>query len=1072
MNPENIQDLYTLTATQRAILFHTLFAPETGVYVEQNAFEMRDLDVNCYVQAWKQIMQRHEVFRTAFFWEEVDEPLQMVAKEVSFPLTQLDWRGLDEARQMAQLQQLMADERQQGFDLSNPPLLRLYFIQVAENRHFILVNHHHILFDGWSNVVVYMEVWAYYNAFLRGETAVLPTPTPYREYITWLRQQDDSDAQAFWQTYLADFVEATPIPLGDRLSQAVYSANEDYAEQSLTLPPDVWAALQSLLTKESITYNNFMQAIWGILLNRYSGEDDVLFGTVVHGRPVALPQFERMVGLFINVLPVRLQFQKETSVLAWLKQSQQTFVTQSQFTHASLEQIQQWANFPRERNLFHSLFINNNPASENMPSAPENSRPLFVQEKTNYPLNFYLKAKETWQISYDPTLFTAAAIQRMLSHVLQIVSHILANPTQPMADLTILPPDERHLLLETWNNQPISLPNGSLVADFEAQVAQSPQATAVIDPAHGALSYAELNRRANQLAHYLQEAEFRNGLPPQKGGGRIGLHMSRSHHFPIGFWGILKSGNSVVPLDAKLPEKRLAYMIDDAQLEGILTHSALQATLPETAVPLLPIDQLEATFAEDVPKLEEVMAETAVILYTSGSTGQPKGVCLPHSALHSYSHTAIKQFQLTKNDTVLQFASIGFDTSLEELCPIHLAGGRLVLRSEESISSIHTFFAFCHTQQITVLDLPTAFWHTMTIEMQRDPNLQLPNSVRLIIIGGERAAPEHLATWNGVAPNHVTLLNTYGPTETTIVAVACPIAGPQAAARAELAPIGAPVASARVYVVDQYNQLAAIGAPGELLIAGPQVASGYVGRDEETAVKFIPDPFTKNGTAYRTGDQVRFLEEGILQFVGRTDRQLKIRGHRIEPDTIEHLLNQHEEIADTAVTTQLDSQNNPQIIAYFIPQNGRQPDNQTLTSYLRQQLPAYMLPAAFVSVNSFPKTNNGKINYRALPAPVLKSQSEAEYEAPGTPIEETIAELFSELTNVPQVGLYDNFFQLGGHSLLITQLASRIYTIFEVELSLRVLFENPTVIDMAILVEEMMLEKLELLDEDEIDLLL
>ena len=273
-------------------------------------------------------------------------------------------------------------------------------------------------------------------------------------------------------------------------------------------------------------------------------------------------------------------------------------------------------------------------------------------------------------------------------------------------------------------------------------------------------------------------------------------------------------------------------------------------------------------------------------------------------------------------------------------------------------------------------------------------------------------------------------------------------------------------------MVDQYDQLVAIGAPGELLIAGPQVALGYVGREEETAVKFIPDPFAQNGTVYRTGDRVRFLEEGILQFVGRTDRQLKIRGHRIEPATIEYLLNQHEEIADTAVTTQPDSQNNPQIIAYFIPQNGRQPDKQTLTSYLRQHLPAYMLPAAFVSVSSFPKTSNGKINYRALPAPVLKSQSEAAYEAPRTPIEETIADLFGELTNVPQIGLYDNFFQLGGHSLLITQLASRIHTIFEVELSLRALFENPTVIDMAILVEEMMLEKLEMLNEDEIDLLL
>lgn len=1063
MNPENIQDLYTLTPTQRAILFHTLFAPETGVYVEQNAFEIEDLDVSSYVHAWQDLMQRHEAFRSAFFWEEADEPLQTVARKVSLPLTQLDWRSVSEAQQMGQLQALMAAERQKGFDLSEPPLLRLYLIQTAENRHLVLVNHHHILFDGWSNVVVHMEVRALYDAYRRGETAELPTPTPFREYIAWLRRQEESEAQAYWQTYLAGFVEATPIPVGNALSQGVYGAVTAYAEEKVTLPPDVWKSLQALLARESITYNNFMQAVWGILLNRYSGENDLVFGTVVHGRPTELPQFERMVGLFINVLPVRLQFEKEEPVIAWLKRSHEAFVAQSQFGHISLEQIQQWNGFPRERNLFHSLFINNNPATENVSASPQDTRSLFVQEKTNYPLNFYLKPKELLQISYDPTLFTAAAVKRMLSHVLQIVQNIVANPDQAIAELTILPAEERQLL-ESWNNQPSAPAVSSLVADFAARVAQSPQAIAVNDPEAGVLTYAELDARANRLAHYLRESGFANG--------RIGLHVPRSHDFPICFWGILKSGNTYVPLDPKLPAQRLAYMIEDAQLDVIITHTTLQATLPATDVPQLLIDQVETALAGDAPQVNTVPAETAVILYTSGSTGQPKGVRLPHTALHSYVHTAVDQFQLTASDTVLQFASIGFDTSLEELCPTHLAGGTLVLRTEESLSSIQAFFAFCQAHQITVLDLPTAFWHTLTIEMRRDPGLKVPATVRTIIIGGEKAAPEHLATWQQVAPAHVTLFNTYGPTETTIVAVACPIAGPSAVDQAALAPIGHPVASARVYVVDQYDQLAAVGVPGELLIGGPQVALGYIGLEAETQAKFIPDPFAANGRVYRTGDRVRFLEDGILQFVGRTDRQIKLRGHRIEPDAIEHVLNLHEDVADTAVITQPDPQNNLQIVAYVIPRNGRLPDKQSLISHLRLQLPVYMLPAAFVTVDQFPKTTHGKIDYRALPAPTFQAQGTSQYEAPRSPIEETVAGLFSELTNVPKIGLYDNFFQLGGHSLLITQLASRIHTIFETELSLRALFENPTVIDMAILIEEKMLEKLEALDEAEVELML
>lgn len=1060
MNQENIQDLYTLTATQRAILFHTLYAPETGVYVEQNAYELQNLDVPAYIRAWQTVIERHAALRTGFFWEEVEEPLQMVTKQVDLPLTQLDWQDATHEQQLEQLQALMAAEQERGFDLSTPPLLRLYVIQLDENRHFTLINYHHILYDGWSNIVVQWEAQTYYDAYRQGETAVLPDPTPFREYIAWLRQQDETAAQAYWETYLANFVEATPIPFGAQPTQGVYGAAQAYEEQTIKLPADLAAKLNRFLAQENITYNNFMQAVWGILLNRYSGEDDILFGTIVHGRPTTLPNFERMVGLFINVLPVRLQFKKEESVLAWLKESNRAFITQAQFDYVSLEQIQKWGGYPRERNLFHSLFINNNPPNSNNAPPPDDRQLLFVQEKTNYPLNFYLKPNDDLHISYDPTLFANEVVKRMLTHVLQTVGNILDDPSQQMQHLTILPAAERALLLDEWSNQPTAVSEGSLVADFAQRVAATPDAIAVVDPELGQLTYAELEQRANQLANHLQQAGIQNG--------RIGVHLHRSIHFPISFWGILKSGNSYVPLDPKHPEQRLAYMIEDAQLETIITHSTIQAELPATDLPLILIDQL----GEDTNFTSVAMAETAVILYTSGSTGQPKGVRLGQQGLYNYTHSAIEQFALSSNDNVLQFASLGFDTSLEELCPIQLVGGTLILRTEAALNSVQAFITFCQTHALTVLDLPTAFWHTLIIEMERDRSLQLPNTVHTIIIGGEKAAPEHLATWQQIAPATINLINTYGPSEATVVATACAIAGPKATANAHLAPIGKAVASTELYVVDQYNHPTPVGVPGELLIGGPQVALGYVGREEETAVKFITNPFTENGRLYRTGDRVRFLEDGVLQFVGRTDRQVKIRGFRIEPDTIEHVLNQHEAIADTAVSTQTDVQNNPQIVAYLIPKNGTLPDQQALSTYVRQQLPAYMVPAAFMTVETFPKTNNGKIDYRALPMPNFHTQDSTQYVAPRTPIEETVAELFSELTHVERVGLYDNFFQLGGHSLLITQLASRIQTIFEMELSLRALFENATVIDMSMLIEEKMLEMLEELDEDEIDLLL
>ncbi len=1063
-HPESIQELYPLTPTQRAILFHTLYAPKTGVYVEQNALEMAELDVALYIQAWQQLIRRHDVLRTGFFWEDVAEPVQMVLHEVSLPVTVLDWRSEPADQQLTHLQALMATERQKGFDLNTAPLLRLTVIRVGETRHFVLVNYHHILLDSWSNVVMHLEVRAIYDALRRGETLNLPTPTPYHHYIAWLRQQEDAEAKTYWQSYLDNFAEATPIPIGGEKSQAIFGAVEDYAEQSITLPHDLGTALHDLLTRHEITYNNFMQAVWAILLNRYSGEDDVLFGAVVHGRPAELPHVDRMVGLFINVLPIRLRFQKDEPVLSWLKRSHELLVEQSQFAHNSLEQIQQWAGFPRERNLFHSLFINNHSASDNLPPPPADSRPLFVQEKTNYALNFYLKQKDVLQIAYDPTLYSAVSMQRMLRHLVTIVHNIVAGPEQRMAELTLLPTDERTLLLETWNNWPPPVEAGSLVADFAKQVANQPTTAAIIDPAFGTLTYAELDKKSSRLAAYLQQMGLQNG--------RIGLHLERSYHVPLAFWAICKSGNTYVPLDAKLPQQRLAFMIENAQLDAIISLTTLQAMLPETNRSVLLLDEIEPHLNQ-MPDLEPVeMAETAVILYTSGSSGQPKGVRLPQTAVLSFVHTVIQLYQLNPGDRLLQFASISFDTSLEEICISHLSGSTLVLRTEESISSVQAFFNFCRTYQMTVLDLPTAFWHTLTIEMHRAPALQLPPTVRLVVIGGERASPEHMATWHAVAPGHVTVLNTYGPTEATVAATGCAVAGPTAVPQAELAPIGRPFPTARVYVVDQYNQLAPIGVPGELLIAGPQLAEGYVGLPEDTAVKFIPDPFAKEGRVYRTGDRVRFWEDGNLQFVGRTDRQIKVRGHRIEPETIEHLLNRHEAVVETAIATYPDSQNNLQIVAYIIPQGSTLPDASALASYLRQQLPAYMVPAAFVPIDSFPKTSNGKINYRALPAPTFQSPTGSQYEAPRTPIEETIADLFSQLTNVPKVGLFDNFFHLGGHSLLITQLASRLQSIFEVELSLRTLFEHATVVDMAMLVEEKMMEMVEALNDDEIDLLL
>ncbi len=580
---------------------------------------------------------------------------------------------------------------------------------------------------------------------------------------------------------------------------------------------------------------------------------------------------------------------------------------------------------------------------------------------------------------------------------------------------------------------------------FETQVASTPDAVAVVFEDQQ-LTYRELNCRANQLAHHLTSL----GVGPEV---LVGICVERSLEMVVGLLGILKAGGAYVPLDPAYPQERLAFMLSDSQVSVLLTQEKLRVRLTEHGAHVVCLDAdwgIISQEREENPVNSAKPKNLAYVIYTSGSTGKPKGVMIQHQSLVNFTETAIVEYGLTWRDRVLQFASISFDAAAEEIYPCLTCGGTLVLRSDEMLSDLPTFMQKCRDWELTVLDLPTAYWQQLTSELAT-AGLMFPESLRLVIIGGERALPERVGMWQKFIGARPQLVNTYGPTEATVVATMykLPAAAPSETNLTEV-PIGRALRHVRTYILDQHLQLLPIGVSGELYIGGAGLARGYLNRPDLTEEKFIPNPFSDEPGArlYKTGDLARYLSDGNIEFLGRIDHQVKIRGFRIELGEIEAVLSQHPEVRETVVIAREDQPGNKRLVAYVVS-NQESPTASELRRFLKEKLPDYMVPSAFVMLDALPLTPNGKVDRRALPAPDTGLSQETSFVPPRTTTEKVIAEIWAEVLGLKLVGIHDNFFELGGHSLLVTQVISRLRSAFEVELPLRCLFEFPTIAGVA-----------------------
>ncbi|NDJ18573.1 non-ribosomal peptide synthetase [Myxacorys almedinensis] len=1031
MKAKNVADIYELSPMQQGLLFHTLHDPNSIAYFDQNSFTLRgNLNISAFKRAWEIALEQHSILRTSFHWATLKKPVQVVHQQIELPWQELDWREQTSIEQQENLRAFLAVDRAQGFEMTTAPLLRLTLIHLTEDTYQFTFSKHHILLDGWSRLLVFKEVFNLYTTLTTGETFQLPPSPSFRNYITWLRQQDSLQAETFWRKMLQGFIAPTPLGVDQPVSNPL-STTDPYTVQRLDLP-QIGADLQQFARQHQLTPTTLVLAAWSLLLSRYSGESDVVFGITSSGRPASLSGVEAIAGLFINTLPVRVQVNPEATLVPWLQQFQAGQVEMRQYEYSSLVQIQGWSELPRGVPLFESLVI-----TENYPvdtSLQRQANELNIEGvlsfgRSHYPLSLVigLGSQVFLELTYDDRRFNADTINRLLGHLQTLLTGMIVEPNQRLKEIPLLTAKEQQTLVKEWNQTSTEIPELCLHEWVEAQVQHTP--TAIALRYHDtSLTYDTLNQRANHLAHHLQQAGVTAGT-------RVGLFLDRSPTLLIALLAVLKAGGTYVPLDPAYPTERLTFILSDAQVALLLTDTSLETLFP-FAGRVLPLDSLWNNNGSSPrsPQPCSVTPDALVyILYTSGSTGRPKGVQIPHRAVVNFLSSMQQDLKVRPGDVLLAVTSLSFDIAVLELLLPLVVGATVELVDRATAVDGQRLAATLTRTQATFMQATPATWRLLLEAGWQG------RSTLTLLCGGEALTPDLAAQ---LLPRAAALWNLYGPTETTIWSTRHRLT-----TATDAAVVGHPLSNTQLYILDQQQQPVPIGVVGELYIGGAGVARGYVGRADLTAARFVPDAFSAvpGARLYRTGDRVKYRADGSVEYVGRVDDQVKLRGFRIELGEIEAVLSQHPQVRQAVVL--LTGEHSQQYLcAFLVLEKDQTIVADELRFFLKEILPQYMIPSTFIVLESLPLTPNRKIDRQALAAiDSIELPPTTSYIQPETPDEQQLATIWMEILGVQQVGTQDNFFDLGGHSILVIQLWTRIKELFQVEIPLRSLFEAPTI---------------------------
>ncbi|ACK67643.1 amino acid adenylation domain protein [Rippkaea orientalis PCC 8801] len=1152
--PINRAENLTLSFAQQRLWFLDQLEGENATYNIPGALKLEgSLKIEALEKSLNQIIKRHESLRTRF--KTVNgEAVQIIDPEGQINLKMITLESLDESEKKSQTQSLIKQEAEKPFNLSQDRLIRASLIKLGSESHILLITMHHIISDGWSMGVFVQELTSCYSGYGQGkETQLKPLSIQYADFAVWQREwlcgENLQKQLNYWKKKLTGLPPLIELPT-DHPRPPIQSFQGSHISFNLT--SEMSEKLKQMSQQTGVTLFMTLLTAFSILLSRYSRQEDIAIGSPIANRNRA--EIEPLIGFFVNTLVMRVSLEDNPTVEELLKQVRKTCLEAYSHQDVPFEKLVE--EVKPERNMSHSplfqvMFVLQNAPDEELSLPGLTVSPVEIEYNiAKFDLTLSMAETEKglagdWE--YNTDLFERKTIERMIGHFQVLLEGIVNHPQEKIGQLPLLTEAEKQQILGEWNDTKADYPKEKCIHQlFEEQVERTPDAVAVVYEDQQ-LTYLQLNQKANQLAHYL----IKFGVKPDT---LVGICVERSLEMVMGLLGILKAGGAYVPIDPNYPAERIEYMLKDSAVSILLTQERLVKELPETQAQMICLDKDWLTISQENPNncLSQVNAKNlAYIIYTSGSTGNPKGVMIEHNSLVNFRTTAIEKYQFTVEDRILQFSSISFDAASEEIYPCLTIGATLVLRTQEILTGGIGLLEQCRKCQLTILDLPTAFWYQIVSELSMTKN-RFPETLRLIIVGGEAVTTEHIQTWIAWTENTPQLVNSYGPTEATVVSTIWLLESSEVGLSV---PIGRPLANIQTYILDPNLKPVPIGVAGELHIGGDGLARGYLNRPELTAEKFIPNPFdpTRQSKLYKSGDLCRYSPDGNIEYIGRIDHQVKIRGFRIELGEIESLLSTHPEIRESVVILREHEPGNKRLVAYLvsnlIPErlhyakpcqleiNSRSysvqsedfsvggmglakipvelgindpvkvqiqlPGQETprwlsgkviwyrdrhtgiewiltpaekkiveqsyqllkeelgimatlqrslsqgLRRYLKEKLPDYMIPSAFVLLEKLPLTPNGKIDRKALPAPDWSDRGQEDYIAPRDAIEIKLAQIWSNVLNVSPISIKDNFFELGGHSLLAVRLIAEVKQEFNQHLPLVTLFNSPTIEQLA-----------------------
>ncbi|KAF6583537.1 non-ribosomal peptide synthetase [Paenibacillus sp. EKM211P] len=1033
-----IDNVYALTPMQKGMLFHSQLdsqAAANDAYFEQVSYDMRGrIDIGNFAESLNMLVRRHEVLRTHFYFGRDTEPLQVVYRNRDCGFYYEDLRELDSDTRGIWLKNFKLEDKARGFDLRRDVLMRIAILRTGEDSYHIVWSFHHIVMDGWCLSLINKEVFESYAALQEGRVPELAPAVPYSRFIEWLEAQDRKAATDYWSSYLSGYEQQTALPaVKSGRKSGGYTASDwvTVLERELTL------RVEETAKRYQVTMNTLLQTVWGIVLQKYNNHRDVVFGSVVSGRPSDIIGVEGIIGLFINTIPVRILSEAGESFAEVMKKTQEQALASHAYDTYPLFEIQALTDQKQDL-INHIMVFENYPVDEQVEEMEIDGQELspisnvVALEQTNYDLNVVVMPGECVKIRfmYNALNYDQTDIERLHGHFVNLLEQTLLNPNVRVEELELVTAAEKQQITGEFNDTSSAYPDNQTIHKlFEEQAEHTPDHIAVaLD--HQTLTYRELNETANRLARILRDA----GVKPDE---PVGILTERSLDMITGTLAILKAGGAYVPIDSQYPEDRIRYMLEDSGAKLLLAQQdLLDRCYFDGQIVNLNDDKSYSADASN-PGIDGASNHAAYVIYTSGSTGKPKGVVVEHrSVVRLVRNTDYVPFD--ESTRMLQTCAFVFDVSTFEIWGALLNGGQLVLLHKDDLLDAAKMKETIQDHHVNMMWLTTPLFNQLS---QQDSKLF--GDVKYLLVGGDVLSAPHINRVLRDNP-HMNIINGYGPTENTTFSTTYHITEEQR----DSVPIGRPICNSTAYVVDSSFNLQPVGAWGELVVGGDGVARGYLNRPELTVERFLANPWVDGDRLYCTGDLVRWREDGILEYAGRIDQQVKIRGYRIELGEVETRLASVPSVRDSVVIALRDGAGQQQLCAYFTADE--QLTIRELRTVMSASLPSYMIPSAFVQLDRFPLTTNGKIDRKALPVPDKALHTGIEYVAPRTDVEQLLAAIWQEVLEIPQVGIHDDFFTLGGHSLKVLELIRKVRLATDIELPIRSVLEFSTIEEQAL----------------------